>query len=272
MSNKKCRSCGLFNWPSDAVCERCGAPLVEGDANARAAEPEEYSHEQGERAPKSEEHAPERRERAPEPSRPDFPMLTLGGDAAAGSRTWKIVLAAVLAAVLCGAGLVVYKIRVDLQRPGSALSSMRKRLVGPSIAERTRDTLRSYLAQPGIVGTGLSEQVLGPVSLEILQMSDREVYFSAPAPAQSGETFDAMVSRVVTDPKRIVEARDDLSGYMRLGDYSLRRSTEKSFFFKTPIDNVKFDPATVLKFPFEQATYTLDRGELNDFIQNRSIF
>src|ERR1044071_3273347 len=112
MSNTKCRSCGLFNWPSDGVCVRCGAPLVAGDANASAHEPEEYSHEPEERALKSEEHAPERREhapegqervpeereRAPEPSRPDFPVFTLGGDAATGSGTWKLVLAAVLLA------------------------------------------------------------------------------------------------------------------------------------------------------------------------------
>jgi hypothetical protein len=59
---------------------------------------------------------------------------------------------------------------------------------------------------------------------------------------------------------------------MRLGDYSLLRTTEKSFFFKTPTDNVKFDPATVLKFPFEQATYTADMREMSDFIQNKTIF
>jgi hypothetical protein len=59
---------------------------------------------------------------------------------------------------------------------------------------------------------------------------------------------------------------------MRLGDYTLTRSTEKGFFFKTPIDNVKFDPAVVLKFPYGAATYTLDVNELGDFLQNKSIF
>lgn len=250
MGNTKCHRCGLFNWPNDVVCERCGAPLVVGGTNARA---------------------PEQEERATEASRPDFPILTLGGDTA-GSSMWKPLLAVVFAAVLCGGGLVVYKLRVDLQRPGSVLATMRKRLVGRSLDERTRDTLLSYLAQPVIAGTGMSEQVLGPVRLELLELSAREVYFSAPAPAQSGETFDAMIARVVVDPKRLVMARDDLSGYMRLGDYSLGRSTEKSFFFKTPIDNVKFDPETVLKFPFGPATYALDMRELSDFIENRSIF
>lgn len=246
-----CSRCGLSNLPSEVECKHCGAPLIVDNTNARATEPEE---------------------RAPEPSQPDFPIFTLGGGAATGSSMWKPLLAVVFAAVLCGGGLVVYKLRVDSQRPGSLLSTMRRRLVGRSIDERTRDALLSYLAQPGIAGTGVSEQVLGPVNLELLQLSDHEVYFSAPAPSLSGETFDAMVARLVVDPKRLVMARDDLSGYMRLGDYSLRRSTEKSFFFKTPVDNVKFDPETVLKFPFGPATYTLDMSELSDFIENRSIF
>jgi hypothetical protein len=258
MSNTKCDHCGLFNWPSDGACERCGAPLAAGDANARAPEPEERTQETG--------------ARQYEPARPDFPAPTFGGQIASGSSTWKPVLAAVVAAVLCGGALVVYKLSVDSKRPGSRLSAMRKRLVGPSLDERTRDTMLAYLAQPGIAGTGVAEQVLGHLRLELLHASDREVYFSAPAPQQSGETFDAMVSRVLVDPKRVVLAEDDLAGQMRLGDYSLRRSAEKSFFFRTPIDNVKFDPATVLKFPYGRATYTVDMGEMGDFLQNKSIF
>jgi hypothetical protein len=264
MSNTKCQSCGLINVPDDLVCERCGATLVADETNARAPESEA-------RPPESEVRVPVLEVRLPEPPRPDFPVLTLGG-AATSSSMWKPVLAAILVAVVCGVGLIVYKIRVDSQRPGTVLSTMRRRLVGLSDDERTRETLLSYLARPDIAGTEMSEQVLGPVNLELLQLSDREVYFSAPAPAQSGETFDAMVSRILVDPKRIVMARDDLSSYMRLGDYSLRRSTEKSFFFKTSVDNVKFDTTTVLKFPFGTAVYTLDMSELSDFLQNNSIY
>lgn len=264
MSNVKCPRCGLFNWPSDEVCERCAAPLAAASVPAPA--PQERAHE-------PEGLAPEREERAPAPSRPDFPDLTFGGGLTSGSRTWKPVLAAVAVAVLCGAGLVVYKVSIDSYRQGAVLSSMRRRLVGTSADENTRYTLLSYLAQPGIAGTGVSEQVLGRhVQLELVELSAREVYFSAPAPSLSGETFEATVARLVIDPKRFVTAEDDLGGRMRLGGYSLLRTTEKSFFFKTPIDNVKFDPATVLKFPFAQATYTVDMREMSDFIQNRNIF
>jgi hypothetical protein len=274
MSNKKCPGCGLFNWPSDEVCERCGASLG-ATPEAPARESEERAHD--ERAPQErvpEVRAPEVRVpevRAHESARPDFPVLTFGGDVTDGSRTWKLLLAAVFVSVLCGAGLAVYKLRADAGRDGM-FGSMRKRLFGPSADERTRDTMLSYLAQPGIAGTGVAGQVLGPVHLELLQVPDREVYFSAPAPQQSGETFEAMVARLLVDPKRIVLAQDGLTGQMRIGDYSLRRSTEKSFFFKTPVDNVKFDSTTVLKFPFGPATYTCDMRELSDFLLNKSIF
>jgi len=81
-----------------------------------------------------------------------------------------------------------------------------------------------------------------------------------------------MVARFIVDPKRIVLAQDDGAGRLRLGDYSLRRSTDKQVFFKTPVGNIKFDAGTVLKFPFKLATYTLDMRELEDFLQNKSIF
>lgn len=280
MSNVKCPRCGLFNWPSDEVCERCAAPLA-ADANAPTTEPEDArAPVSQECAPVSEEHtnrpealAPGREERAFASARPELPELTFGGDLTSGSRTWKPVLAAVAVALLVGAGLVAYKISVDLRRPGTLVSTVRKRLVGPSMDESTRYTLLSYLAQPGIAGTGVAEQVLGHVRLELLDMSDREVYFSAPAPSLSGETFEAVVARLVVDPKRVESAHDDnLGSRMRLGNYSLVRTTEKSFFFRTPMENVKFDTATVLKFPFGQAVYTLDMREMSDFIQNKNIF
>jgi hypothetical protein len=181
-----------------------------------------------------------------------------------------LILVIVFAVSLCGAALVFYLRHAD-SRPGSS-AAKRKKFAAPSLDERTRDTVLAYLAQPGFAGTKVSEQVLGPVRLELLQVRDREVYFSAPAPEQAGEAFEAMVARFIIDPKRVVQAEDDGAGHLRLGKYSLARLADKHFFFKTPIDNVKFDPGTVLKFPFGRATYTLDMRELNDFVQNKSIF
>ena len=236
MTHLKCSQCGLNNWQGAEVCERCGAPL---------------NHDQPELVM----------------TRPDVPaFLTLGGEAPARSRTWKVILAIVIVLAVGGGAWAVYKRSVS-----SAAAGKRRQLVERTADERTRDAVLSCLAQPGFVGTKVSEQVLGAVHFELLQVSDKEVYFSAPAPEKIGQTVESLVARFIIDPKRIVLAQDD-AGRLRLGKYSLLRSDEKNVFFKTPVDNIKFDGGIVLKFPFKEATYTLDMHELEDFLMNKSIF
>lgn len=200
-------------------------------------------------------------------ARPDVPaFLTLGGEAPARSRAWKVILAVVIVLAVGGGAWAIYRRSVS-----SAATGKRRQLVERTADERTRDAVLSCLAQPGFVGTKVSEQVLGAVHFELLQVSDKEVYFSAPAPEKIGQTFESLVARFIIDPKRIVIAQDD-AGRLRLGKYSLVRLEEKNVFFKTPVDNIKFDTGTVLKFPFKEATYTLDMHELEDFLMNKSIF
>jgi hypothetical protein len=257
MSNTKCHHCGLNNWMTPELCERCGKPL--GGAAAEERPPELHAPEAS---------APE--PGAPRPARPELPLLTLGTDVTSASRSWKLLVASVCVVTLAAGGWAVYKLRADSR--GDMLGALRKQLVPPTLDERTRDTVLAYLAQPGFAGTKMGEQVLGPVRLELLHVPTREVYFSAPEPELTGEPFETTVARFVVDPKRLVLAEDDGTGRLRLGDYSLRRSAEKHFFFKTPVENVKFDTAAVLRFPYGPATYTLDMGEMQGFVQNRSIF
>jgi hypothetical protein len=207
---------------------------------------------------------------APESVRPDAPLLTFGSDVSTGSRIWKLVLVFIIVLAVGGAGWAFwYKRGTGSQRSSRETKTQ---FVPPTLDERTRNALLSCLAQPGFVGTKIGEQVLGRVKLELLQVSDREVYFSTPAPEKVGAEFESTITRFLIDPKRIVMAEDDGAGRLRLGNYSLPRSEDKHLFFKTPLDNIKFDPATVLKFPFKLATYTLDMTELSDFLQNKSIF
>jgi len=237
MTPLKCSQCGLNNLPDTEVCERCGMSL----------------------------------QTQPEPvttptARPDFPvLLTLSGSAPSRLRTWMLILVIVIPLAVAGGAWGVYRTR------NKETAGKRKPVVERTVDERTRDTVLSCLAYPGFVGTKVSEQVLGPVHLELLQVSDKEVYFSAPPPEKLNEAFESIVARFIIDPKKIVMAEDD-NGRLRLGKYSLLRSEEKFLFFKTPVDNIKFDNATVLKFPFKQATYTLDMRELEDFLLNKSIF
>ena len=202
------------------------------------------------------------------PAPPDFPiLLTLGGSAPPRSRKWLVILAVVFMLALGGGGAwALYRNRAR------EATGKRKQLVERTLDQRTRDAVLSGLAQPGFVGTKVSEQLLGPVHLELWQVPDREVYFSVPAPQKLTEPFESIIARFIIDSKRIVMAEDYGSGRLRLGKYSLLRSEDKARFFKTPLDNIKFDTATVLKFPFKQATYTLDMTELEDFLSNKSIF
>ena len=241
MTHIKCPQCGLNNWHGAEVCERCGVSL-------------------GNPMPEPVTTPPER---------PDYPVfLTLGGDPPPRSRTWMVILAVVLTLAVGGGAWALYRRNANANR---GKESKRRQLVERSVDERTRDAVLSCLAQPGFAGTKVSEQVLGPVHLELWQVPDKEVYFSAPAPEKMSDAFESIVARFIIDSKKIVMAEDD-AGRLRLGKYSLPRSEEKYHFFKTPIDNIKFDNGTVLKFPFKQATYTLDMRELEDFLSNKSIF
>ena len=241
MTHTKCPQCGLVNWASDEICERCGAPLHSNDTNAPAQES------------------------------PTFPTLTFGQDVSTGSRTLKVILIVIVVLALGGGAFALYKRAANSRRPSNT-RAMRKVLPPPTVEERTRDTMLAYLTQPGFAGTKVVAQVLGRVRLEMLYVPDREVYFSAPPPEQEGDPFETMVAHFIIDPKRIMMAEDDGTGQLRLGKYSLRQSPTQHFFFKTPVDNIKFDPATVLKFPFKLATYTLAMHELIDFLENKSIF
>ena len=240
MTHLKCSQCGLNNWHGAAVCERCGVPLDQRQPDPITTPP----------------------------ARPDFPVLyTIGGNKPPRSKTWMVILAAIIMVAVSGGAWAVYR-----SSRGKDATRKRTQLVERTFDERTRDALLSCLAQPGFVGTKISEQVLGPIRLEMLQVTDREVYFSAPAPEKLTEALESIVARFIIDSNRVVIADDDGSGRLRLGNYSLPRSADKDLFFKTPIDNIKFDTGTVLKFPFKQATYTLDMRELQDFLQNKSIF
>lgn len=243
MTHTKCPQCGLVNIATDEVCERCQAPLTVNDTigPVRQSEP---ANQRG---------------------------LTFAQDVTTGSRTVKLVLVVALALALGAGAWVLYKQYAGSRRESRA-GATRKVLPPPTVEERTRDTMLAYLTQPGFAGTKVMSQVLGRVRLEMLHVPDREVYFSAPPPEQEGEPFETMVAGFLSDPKRIEMAQDDGTGELRVGKYSLRQSSNQHFFFKTPVDNIKFDPAAVLKFPFKQATYTIAMNELTDFVENRSIF
>lgn len=257
MTPIKCSHCSLINWPDTEVCDRCGTQLQANEPETQAPEPGHPD-------------IPEPETHTPQPPRTDFPALTFANDVSGGSKTLKLVLVVLVVLVVGGtASAIWYKQRASSRRNST---QAKQQFVPPTVEERTRDAVLSCLAHPGFVGTKLVEQVLGRVKLELLQVSDREVYFSTPAPEKVGEQFESMIAHFIIDPKRILMGEDDGEGRLRLGKYSLLRSDDKHLFFKTPLDNIKFDPSIVLKFPFKFATYTLNMSELLDFLDNKTIF
>ena len=244
MTHIKCLNCGLVNLPDAEVCERCGKAIERAETGTQESSS----------------------------TRANVPEFTFGRDLPKDSKIGKVILIVVVVLAVAGGGWMLYKAIDSRQRSRAEARRKSRPTPPPSVEERTRTALLSCLAQPGFVGTKFVDQVLGPATLEMLHVPDQEVYFTTPAQEKTGQTFEEIVARFTVDQKRIVLGQDDGSGRLRIGDYSMLRSVDKDMFFKTAVDNIKFDPGIVLKFPFKQATYTLNIHELEDFLQNKSIF
>ncbi len=136
-------------------------------------------------------------------------------------------------------------------------------------AIKTRDSVVMFLAQPGFSGESFREQVLGKVRLQRYMLDKKEIYFSAP---ESGEReFDESISKFVIDRQKIVLA-EVASEKFKLDRLSLRKTPETGYFFKTALDNLKFDPNAEFEFPYQGATYKLSMQELLDFSRNKQVY
>src|SRR5215207_10667965 len=139
MTHIKCSQCGLNNWDGADVCERCGVSL-------------DHERPESDTTP---------------PARPDFPLLlTFGSGVSTRSRTWKVIVAVIITLAVGVGTWAVYRRTAQSSRRNE-VTGKRKQLVERTVDERTRDALLSCLAQPGFVGTKVSEQVLGSVHLEL---------------------------------------------------------------------------------------------------------
>jgi hypothetical protein len=101
--------------------------------------------------------------------------------------------------------------------------------------------------------------------LELYAVDKQELYLSLPASVPQAEELD----RRLQDPSAITAAKE-VNGRWRLGDYSLAKTAEKGFFFKTAVGNLKINPDQVLEFSLEQAKYRISLRELADFYSNRA--
>lgn len=136
-------------------------------------------------------------------------------------------------------------------------------------AVKTRDAVAMLLAQPTYSGEAFREQVLGKARLQRYYLDKKELYFSAPE--SSEQEFNDAISKFIADRNKITLAAD--SGVkLRLDKLTLNKSPETAYFFKTPLDNLKFDPNTKFEFPYEGATYDMNMKELLDFTESKTVY
>lgn len=136
-------------------------------------------------------------------------------------------------------------------------------------AVKTRNAVAMLLAQPTYSGDAFREQVLGKVRLQRYYLDKKELYFSAPE--SSEQEFNDAIAKFIADRNKITLAAD--SGVrLRLDKLTLDKTPETAYFFKTPLDNLKFDPNTNFEFPYQGATYDLSMKELLDFTESKTVY
>lgn len=140
-------------------------------------------------------------------------------------------------------------------------------VVDPYSDENLRDSIVMLLAQPRFSGELFREQMLGKARIQRYIVDKKEVYFSLPD--SGAEEFAANAGKFIIDPNRIEQARE-IDGELVLGRYALPKTAETGFFFKTPLENLRFDTEQQMTFPYERATYTLSVREMVDFYDRNS--
>jgi hypothetical protein len=134
---------------------------------------------------------------------------------------------------------------------------------------KLRDSIVLLIAQPKFSGPNFSEQILGAAKLQKLNIRKREVYFSYPAATE--EEFITSTDNFIIDRQKMENAVE-IDGDFTLGDYSLTKTAENGYFFKTPLENLKFKTPEDLKFQYQNATYTMSVPEMIDLMDNKRIY
>lgn len=136
-------------------------------------------------------------------------------------------------------------------------------------AIKTRDAVVMLLAQPTYSGDSFREQILGKVRLFRYFLDTKELYFTAPE--SSEQEFNDAIARFIVDRNKITLAADS-SIKLRLDKYTMDKTSENSYLFKTNLENLKFDPNAKFDFPYQGATYDVTMREMLDFAENKTIY
>jgi hypothetical protein len=134
-----------------------------------------------------------------------------------------------------------------------------------------RESLMSLVASPKHAGPYLEQQLLGKARLELYRVDDREIYFSLPQSAVSGEPYAQALCRLVLNKSRVQIAKES-EGKLMMGGRMLLKTPDRSLLLKTPLDNLRVDADTKLRFPFQHAVYSPTLDELHLLMANETIY
>lgn len=175
------------------------------------------------------------------------------------SSSWKLFLIGfVVLMIVCGA---VYGLYVS--------GKPREKTSEEILAAEIRDSVVLMMAQPTFSGVEFEKQILGKGNLQRFDWKKREAYFSFPQADQT--EFDEFLNKFFVDRMK-VEIGLNADGEIRLGNYTMTVSPENTYFFKTPIENVKIEPKQNLKFAFKDVNYDISLEEMRQYTNNTAVY
>jgi hypothetical protein len=135
--------------------------------------------------------------------------------------------------------------------------------------DKLRDSIVLMLAQPRFSGDVFRQQVLGKAKMPWFSIPKKEFYFSLPE--MNAQDFDGSISKFIVDKQKIENAAER-DGRFYFPDVSLDKTPESSYFFKTTLENIKFDSKEELVFPFQRGSYNLSLREMIDLSNNSQVY
>lgn len=138
------------------------------------------------------------------------------------------------------------------------------------LAKEIRDNTVMLLDFATFSGEEFREQILGKGRLLRYVKVNDEAFFAYP---EADETeFDDFLARCFVDRKKIEFAKADGEGRLRVGDYKIPESSYAKYFFRTSLGNIRIDPKQNLTFPYASANYTLSLEEMNNFLNESTLY
>ena len=135
--------------------------------------------------------------------------------------------------------------------------------------DELRDLIAAMLSQPRFSGDEFSMQILGKGRLQRLVRNTREVYMSYPQ--SSEEEFQGFVAKHFADPAKL-EFAAEIGGRLVLGDYKMRITNERPYFFRTSLENFRLNTDQTLEFPYKTTKYTISLEESGAFLNNSKVY